>query len=173
MKSEPTAQVRQDITDTNQLRLLQQAQDADAADHALTLGQALHRYKVAVFWAAFLSLTLWMEGFDLVLISSLYGQTQFKERFGTYDSAAGGKVISPAWQTGISNAALCGQIIGLAANGFVQDWIGCRKTMMLFLVWMIGAVFAIAFAPSLAVLAFGEALCGYVLLSSNKIVAEE
>ena len=103
-----------------------------------------------------------MEGFDLVLISSLYGQTQFKERFGTFDATVGGNVISPAWQTGISNAALCGQIIGLAINGFVQDWIGCRKTMMLFLSWLIVAIFAIAFAPSLAILALGECLCGYV-----------
>lgn len=39
----------------DQARLLQQAREADAADHMLTVWQALTKYRKAVFWAMFLS----------------------------------------------------------------------------------------------------------------------
>lgn len=50
------------------LALVQQARDADAADKALTIKQALKKYKKAVFWAMILSTSLIMEGYDLVIV---------------------------------------------------------------------------------------------------------
>jgi SP family general alpha glucoside:H+ symporter-like MFS transporter len=93
-------------------------------------------------------------------ITSFYGQTQFLEKFGTLDSATGKMLISPAWQSGLSNSALVGQLAGLIVNGYCQDRFGCRRTMMFFMAWMCGAIFITFFAPSLSVLAFGEAMCG-------------
>jgi MFS transporter, SP family, general alpha glucoside:H+ symporter len=55
---------------------------------------------------------------------------------------------------------LVGQIAGLVVNMWAQDRFGNRSTMMFFLVWMGLAVFIPFFAPSLSVLAFGEAMCG-------------
>lgn len=68
-----------DVTDPEQIRLIQLAREADAADHNLTIRQALIKYKKAVFWAMFLSLTLWMEGFDLVLVSIIRGHLRADE----------------------------------------------------------------------------------------------
>lgn len=93
-------------------------------------------------------------------ITSFYGQTQFQDRFGTYDAASGGKTISASWQSGLSNSAVVGQLVGLAVNTYAQDKFGCRRTMMVFMVWMLIAIFIPFFAPSLSVLAFGEFICG-------------
>ncbi|KAJ9613062.1 hypothetical protein H2200_003003 [Cladophialophora chaetospira] len=140
--------------------LIQHAQESDAADRLLTIRQALKKYKKAVFWAMLLSTALIMEGYDVVIITSFYGQTQFTDRFGVVDKKTGKKLIPPAWQSGLSNSALVGQLAGLLANAWTQDHFGCRPTMMFFMAWMAVAIFIPFFAPSLPVLAFGEAMCG-------------
>lgn len=92
-------------------------------------------------------------------INSFYGQPQFQRRFG--EQVSPGKwAISAAWQSGLSNSAVVGQLIGLVLNTEFQDRFGSRHTMMFFMVWLIGAIFIPFFAPSLPVLAVGEALCG-------------
>lgn len=69
-------------------------------------------------------------------------------------------MITAAWQAGLSNAALVGQLVGLLVNAYTQDRFGCRPTMMFFMVWMTVMIFIPVFAPSLPVLAWGEAMCG-------------
>jgi SP family general alpha glucoside:H+ symporter-like MFS transporter len=94
-------------------------------------------------------------------INSFYGLDQFQQRFGVPNPAKPGKkLITPAWQTGLSNSALVGQLAGLIINSFAQDRFGCRPTMMFFLGWMALAIFIPFFAPNLSVLAFGESMCG-------------
>jgi SP family general alpha glucoside:H+ symporter-like MFS transporter len=53
------------------LELVNQAQESDAADRLLTIRAALTKYKSAVFWAMFLSTSLVMEGYDLVIVSEI------------------------------------------------------------------------------------------------------
>ena len=67
-----------------------------------------------------------MEGYDLVIINSFFGQTAFKEKFGDTDPVSGEKFITSAWQTGLSNSALAGEIIGLAINGWASERFGYR-----------------------------------------------
>ncbi|ORY29328.1 putative MFS alpha-glucoside transporter [Naematelia encephala] len=148
-----------DPTDSETYELIRRAQASDAADHLLTIRQALHKYKKACFWAMFLSTSLIMEGYDVVIITSFYGQNQFKNRFGTVQ-ANGEKIITAPWQSGLSNSSLVGQLAGLVINGWCQDRFGSRVTLMFFLAWMACAIFIPFFAPSLPVLAFGESMCG-------------
>jgi SP family general alpha glucoside:H+ symporter-like MFS transporter len=93
-------------------------------------------------------------------INSFFGQTQFKDRFGTFDEGTQSKLITAPWQSGLANAALVGEILGLLINSYCQDRFGCRITMMVFMAWMAACVFISFFAPSLPVLAWGEAMCG-------------
>ena len=58
-----------DLQNPRTLELIARAQECDAADKQLTVSQALKKYKKAVFWAMFLSLSLVMEGYDLVIVS--------------------------------------------------------------------------------------------------------
>lgn len=50
--------------------LILHAQESDAADRLLTVRQALAKYPKAVFWAMFLSTSLIMEGYDVVMVGS-------------------------------------------------------------------------------------------------------
>lgn len=93
------------------------------------------------------------------MITSFYGQTQFQARFGE-PNGQGGYAISAAWQSGLSNSSVVGQLVGLTLSGWLCDRIGPRRTTMCFLTWMCAAVFATFFAPSLPVLAFGMFVCG-------------
>ncbi|KAL2127905.1 hypothetical protein VTI74DRAFT_10004 [Chaetomium olivicolor] len=149
-----------DLDNPDIVQLIHHAQESDAADRKLTIRQALKKYKKAVAWAMLLSTSLVMEGYDLVIITSFYGQSQFKQRFGDFDPDIGEKLITPAWQSGLSNSALVGQLAGLLVNAYAQDRFGACKTMMFFMVWMALTIFIPAFAPSLSVLAWGESMCG-------------
>ena len=55
---------------------------------------------------------------------------------------------------------MVGQLAGLLLNVFAQDRFGNRHTMMAFMAWLVAATFIPVFAPSLPILAFGEAMCG-------------
>lgn len=57
-----------DLNETSVIELIHHAQESDAADRLLTVRQALKKYKKAVFWAMFLSTSLIMEGYDLVIV---------------------------------------------------------------------------------------------------------
>ncbi|KAK4064169.1 uncharacterized protein Triagg1_9148 [Trichoderma aggressivum f. europaeum] len=149
-----------DLENPDIVQLIHHAQQSDAADRLLTIREALSKYKRAVFWAMFLSTSLIMEGYDLVIITSFYGQTQFQDRFGQVDPSTGKKYISAPWQSGLSNSSLVGQLAGLILNAYAQDRFGCRVTMMAFMAWMAVMIFIPVFAPSLPVLAWGEAMCG-------------
>ncbi|ERS98119.1 MFS transporter, SP family, general alpha glucoside:H+ symporter [Sporothrix schenckii 1099-18] len=148
------------LDDPQTVELIQHARDSYDADAKLSLWEAVLKYKKACFWAMFLSTSLIMEGYDLVIITSFYGQSQFQQRFGTVDPSTGKKLITAEWQSGLSNSSMVGQLAGLLLNAYAQDRFGNRHTMMAFMVWMVAAVFIPVFAPSLSVLAFGEAMCG-------------
>lgn len=145
--------------DQDRKAMIRAAEDADRLDHELTIRQALKKYKKAVFWAMLLSVALVMEGYDVVVIGAFYGQSQFREKFGTV-GVDGIKQIPAAWQSGLSNASVCGQLIGLAINGYLQDKLGCRITYMGGMVWMACVIFIPVFATSLPVLVVGQVLCG-------------
>jgi SP family general alpha glucoside:H+ symporter-like MFS transporter len=61
-----------DLDDPAIIELIHHAQAGDEADRQLTIRQALKKYKKAVFWALFLSTSLIMEGYDLVIVRTSY-----------------------------------------------------------------------------------------------------
>lgn len=60
-----------DLSNPEIVELIHHAQQSDAADRLLTVREALKKYKKAVFWAMFLSTSLIMEGYDLVIVCSV------------------------------------------------------------------------------------------------------
>jgi SP family general alpha glucoside:H+ symporter-like MFS transporter len=72
-----------DLANPEIVELIHHAQESDAADRLLTIRQALKKYKKAVFWAMFLSTSLIMEGYDLVIVSSFSANLLREDRNGT------------------------------------------------------------------------------------------
>lgn len=65
-----------ELSKTEAADLIHYAQDNVLADSQLTIRQALKKYKKGVFWAMFLSTSLIMEGYDLVIVSSFTSLTK-------------------------------------------------------------------------------------------------
>ncbi len=146
-------------------RLSVEARAATKAEHAMTFLRGCRLYPKAMMWSVLLSMTIVMEGYDKTLINSFYAFPVFRRSYGTpiNPSASRSELdyqISPAWQSGLTNAALVGEIFGLMFNGFLTDRWGYHKTMVLTLVWMSLFVFLAFFAVNIRMLLAAQILCG-------------
>lgn len=151
--------------------LASEAKHAADAEQQMSLWTAMKLYPKAIGWSVLLSSTLIMEGYDLALLGSLYASTPFNEKYGTYNEKTRKYALSAAWQSGLSNGARGGEIIGLILAGWTADRYGYKITTMLNLALMILFIFVLFFAPNVKVLVVGEILCGKLpLLVSNNIV---
>lgn len=152
---DPKGMVSMDTT-----MLASEAKHAADAEQQMSLGTAMKLYPKAIGWSVLLSSTLIMEGYDLALLSSLYASPPFNKKYGTYDAKSGKYALSAAWQSGLSNGARAGEIIGLILAGWTADRFGYKMTTMLNLGLMILFIFVLFFAPNVQVLVVGEVLCG-------------
>ena len=96
---------------------------ATAQEKNMTLLQAIKLYPKAIGWSMVLSTALVMEGYDLLLLSNLYASPSFNRKFGTR-GANGVYNVSAPWQSGLSNGARIGEMIGLWINGIVSERYG-------------------------------------------------
>ena len=101
------------------------AKNASDKEHKMTLIQGLKLYPKAVGWSMLISTCIVMEGFDVALINNLYSFPQFQKKFGVRQPNGSYQLTAP-WQSGLSNGANCGEIIGLFINGFVSERFGYR-----------------------------------------------
>lgn len=141
--------------------LLNEAKEATGSEKNMTLMQAIRTYPKAVMFSMILSTAIIMEGYDVVLLANLYASPAFAKRYGVATGSATDPYQIPArWQTGLSNGANVGEIIGLFINGIVSERYGYRKTMIVSLTAVIAFIFIPFFAKSLVDLEVGEILCG-------------
>lgn len=132
---------------------------ATEAEKTMTLKEGLRLYPKAIGWSVLLSTCIVMEGFDIVLINSLYALPAFQNAFGT-PAPDGTYQISATWQAGLSNGALVGEIIGLMISGIIADRYGYKKTMIGALMLITCFIFIVFFVQSLPQLLVGEILMG-------------
>ncbi|GAA6059559.1 hypothetical protein JCM10212_000615 [Sporobolomyces blumeae] len=162
---EQVAEIDPGVTDKLAQRIehvedvLDGAAQASAAELKMTFFQALKAYPQASFFSILFSTAIVMEGYDLTIIGSFYGLPAFQRRFGEAQPD-GSYLITPAWQTGISNAVQVGQILGLMVNGWACDRYGFKKTIGFSLVLICCFIFITFFAHNLPMLLAGELLCG-------------
>jgi SP family general alpha glucoside:H+ symporter-like MFS transporter len=131
-------------------------------DEHLKLSQALLISQLnpkAVGWSILLSTAVIMEGYDVVLLSSFYALPQFNKKYGVL-TPDGTYTVPAPWKSGLSNGALCGEILGLFINGIVSEKFGYRKTMITSLAMMIAFIFIPFFSHNIQTLLVGEILCG-------------
>ncbi|KZO95967.1 putative maltose permease [Calocera viscosa TUFC12733] len=125
----------------------------------MSLGDAFRLYPKAIGWSMLLSTAVIMEGYDTNLLGSFYGYPQFQMKYGEPVGDGTYQVTAP-WQSGLSNGAQVGEILGLFINGIVSERYGYRKVMMVSLIAVIGFIFINFFSPNVQVLLVGEILCG-------------
>ncbi len=138
---------------------VEDARQATATEHSLTLVQAFKAYPKAVFWSMLVSTAIIMEGYDTILIGSFYGYPTFQKKYGSFYPDIGYQ-LSAAWQIGLGNAANVGTVIGVFANGWLTHRFGYRRVFLVSLFFLAMFIFIVFFAPSIQVLVVGEVLCG-------------
>ncbi|QDS73864.1 hypothetical protein FKW77_006841 [Venturia effusa] len=151
---------RMSVTVPNLKDVANDAARASDNEKNMSLWQSLKLYPKAVGWSVFLSLAIVMEGFDIVLIANLLALPAFKLAFGDVTLADGSKEISAPWQSGLTNGAYVGEILGLMLSGIIADRIGYRRTMIGALVLTTGFIFIVFFTKSLTQLLIGLIFMG-------------
>jgi len=96
---------------TNLIDLTHEANAAAAAEHAVSVKEALQLCPKAIGFSAILSLALVMEGYDTALLGAFYSLPPFRERFGTR-LADWSYQITALCMSGLSNGSTCGSIPG-------------------------------------------------------------
>jgi SP family general alpha glucoside:H+ symporter-like MFS transporter len=135
------------------------ATKATKAEHKMTFLQGVRLYPKAIGWSVLLSFTIVMEGYDTTLINSFYAFPIFRKSYGTKIGYHDWQ-ISPAWQSGLTNGAVAGEIIGLLFNGYLTDRFGYQKTMIGALIWLCMFVFLAFFSFNIEMLLASEIMCG-------------
>ncbi|KAJ9613672.1 uncharacterized protein PV06_00685 [Exophiala oligosperma] len=135
------------------------ASRATDKEHKMSLWQGIKLYPKAVGWSLLISTCIAMEGYDVCLLSNFYGFPQFQKKYGEQLPDGSWQIPAP-WQSGLSNGANVGEIIGLFINGWVSERYGYRYTVMTCL--MLVVVFTAVFftAQTVVALQVAEILCG-------------
>lgn len=136
------------------------AKENDHKDKNMSLKEGLKTFPRAAMWSIILSSAIIMEGYDTNLLNSFYGFPDFVDKFGTYFPETGTKEIPARWQTALSMAVNCGEIVGLFLAGIISDRIGYRKTLIGSLILVAGLIFIVFFAKNIQMLLAGELLLG-------------
>lgn len=135
------------------------ASKATEMEQKMSLREGIRLYPKAVAWSMLLSTAIIMEGFDKVLINSLFAAPAFKKRYGS-QLPSGDWEITAAWQSGLTNGAFVGEFCGLLLNGYIADRFGYRKTMMGALFAVNLFIFIVFFAQNIEMLLVGLICCG-------------
>ncbi|KAJ5176023.1 Maltose permease MAL61 [Penicillium canariense] len=146
-------------SDSSMKTLIQNAKAATEKERNMSLLQGIKLYPKAVLWSVIISTCIAMEGYDISLVNNFYAFDQFNRKYG--ERLADGSYQVPArWQSGLSNGAYVGEIIGLFINGWASERFGYRYTLMACLV-LVSAWTAIFFtAKNVQSLLAAEILCG-------------
>ncbi|PYI34909.1 sugar transporter [Aspergillus indologenus CBS 114.80] len=140
-------------------RIIHNAKAATDKERQMTLWQGVKLYPKAVAWSVLISTCIVMEGYDISLVNNFYAFPQFNRKYGEL-TADGSYQVPARWQSGLSNGAYVGEIIGLFINGWASERFGYRYTIMACLV-LITAWTAIFFtAPNVQALLAAEILAG-------------
>ncbi|KAJ4322115.1 hypothetical protein N0V94_002583 [Neodidymelliopsis sp. IMI 364377] len=129
-------------------------------EHRMTVRQSLRFWWKAIVFSFVISLAVVMEGYDTSLMNKFFAFEPFRNRFGDQVNPDGGMLVSSRWQTIILNGTQVGCILGLIINGYITEWIGYKKTMVVSMVVMTGAIFIPFFSTSLEMFLIGGIIQG-------------
>lgn len=135
------------------------ARAAAEKEQQMTLMEGVRMYPKAIAWSVLISTCIVMEGYDVCLINNFYGFSQFNRKYGQ-QLASGEYQVPASWQSGLSNGANCGELIGLMLNGWISERLGYRYTVIGCLMAVTGFIAIFFTAESTGALLAAEILCG-------------
>jgi SP family general alpha glucoside:H+ symporter-like MFS transporter len=106
-----------------------QAEEATAAEHALSIKDAIKLYTPAIFWSLLFSLGVVVAGFDPQIVGTLVAIPQFQQNFGEFDESYGGYIVQAQWQSAFNLGVPVGSVIGALGIGIPMERWGRRWSM--------------------------------------------
>lgn len=91
---------------------INEAKQASDEEHSQTFWQALRANRKAVAWSMLISLSIVMEGYDIVLMSNFFAYPQFTKKYGIDYGGTTGWQIPARWQSALSMSSTVGTIFG-------------------------------------------------------------
>ena len=157
---DPAIRADQDVTESKAANaVVGFAKAAAEQEQSMTLLEGIRLYPKAIMWSVLISTCIVMEGYDVCLINNFYAFDQFNRKYGS-QLPNGDYQVSAAWQSGLSNGANCGELIGLLLNGWISERFGYRYTVIGCL-GLVAAFVSIFFtAQNTVALLMAEILCG-------------
>lgn len=140
--------------------ILQDARDWTKKEHEMSAWEALRDNMPAVFWSIIMSSTIIMEGYDNILMSSLFGYPSFQKKYGR-EMEDGSYQLTGSWQSALGCGSSIGIIIALFFSGTAVERFGHRKVILVNLVFMAGFIFVTVFAKNVEMLLVGQILNGF------------
>lgn len=140
-------------------RIISDARNATEKEQKMTLLEGIRLYPKAILWSMLISTCIVMEGYDVCLINNFYAFDQFNRKYGEQLPNGEWQVTAP-WQSGLSNGANVGELIGLIINGWVSERFGYRYTVIGCLVLVIAWTSLFFTAQNVQTLLAAEILCG-------------
>lgn len=140
-------------------KMLAFAKSASDKEHSMTLMEGIKTYPRAILWSMLISTCIVMEGYDICLINNFYAFDVFNQKYGN-QLPDGTYQISAAWQSGLSNGANVGELIGLLINGYVSERFGYRWTVIICLGLICCWTSLFFTAQNVQTLLAAEILCG-------------
>lgn len=101
-----------------------------------------------------------MEGYDTILISSLYAYPSYAHRFGAMDPSTDTYQIPAKWQSAMGSGPQAGAVLGAILNGYLIQRFGYRPAFTLGVVLMTAFIFVSFLGMSVGLQAAGQILCG-------------
>ncbi|KAJ5438527.1 Maltose permease MAL61 [Penicillium daleae] len=146
-------------SDSSMKAIIQNAKAATEKEQSMSLLQGIKLYPKAVAWSVLISTCIAMEGYDISLVNNFYAFDQFNRKYG--EQLPNGSYQVPArWQSGLSNGAAVGEIIGLFINGWASERFGYRYTIMACLILVTAWTTIFFTAKNVQSLLAAEILCG-------------
>lgn len=91
---------------------INEAKQASDEEHSQTLWQALSANRKAVAWSMLISLSIVMEGYDVVLIGNFFAYPEFTKKYGVDYGGTTGWQIPARWQSALNMSSTVGTIFG-------------------------------------------------------------
>lgn len=139
--------------------LIAKAQANTDIEHSMSLRDAIRLYPTSVLYCVILSLAIIMEGYQVVLVPSLFAQPAFQHKYGRVRKN-GSYQLDSRYQSALTAAVQAGSISGYWLSGIVIERIGYKRTMQGALVSITCFICITFFAPSIIILVIGEGLLG-------------
>ena len=160
----------------NWTHLVEEAKQATAHEHNMTIPEGLKNYRKSIFWSVMFSLTIIMDGYDTAFLGGLYAQPAFQKAFGKPYDGGSAYQITAGWQTLLNIMGFVATVIGVFLDGYLSEKYGRKRVALGALVVVTATIFCQFFAESLAVLLVGRMLSsvpfGIFAAGTNTYAAE-